>query len=181
MTAYTDQLQAMFEYGQETERRKLAAMADPLPHPSEDKPLTEEELREKQRKQPGSSPRTPFPYQIAGGPSFDIGPESRKNRKIRAIRTLREGSTGGEQEAAGDALKKLQGPQLPRLPLAQLLLRQHIAGGPQNQLMVGSIPESYRREGIGNPFDTKMKEYNRNLPSDEKIRILHEARKLREA
>ena len=46
-------------------------------------------------------------------------------------------------------------------------------------LPLASIPESYRREGIGNPFDTKMQEYNRNLPSDERIRILNEAIKLR--
>ena len=45
-------------------------------------------------------------------------------------------------------------------------------------LPLASIPESYRREGIGNPFDTKMQEYNRNLPSDERIRILNEAIKL---
>ena len=44
----------------------MISMADPLPHPSEDKPLTEEELKEKQKKQPGSSPRTPFPFKLAG-------------------------------------------------------------------------------------------------------------------
>jgi hypothetical protein len=47
------------------------------------------------------------------------------------------------------------------------------------QLPLASIPESYRREGIGNPFDIKMQEYNRNLPSDERIRILNEAIKMR--
>ncbi len=49
---------------------------------------------------------------IAGGPSFDIN-ESGKTRKIRSIRKLQEGSKGGEKDAAGDALKKLSGPQLP--------------------------------------------------------------------
>ena len=41
-------------------------MADPLPPIEDDEPLTEEQLKEKQKNQPGSSPRTPFPYQDAG-------------------------------------------------------------------------------------------------------------------
>ena len=47
------------------------------------------------------------------------------------------------------------------------------------QLPLASIPESYRRENIGNPFDVKMQEYNKDLPAEERIRILNEAAKLR--
>ena len=45
-------------------------------------------------------------------PSFEIN-ESGKTRKIRGIRKLTEGGSGGEKGAASDALKKLSGPQLP--------------------------------------------------------------------
>ena len=51
---------------------------------------------------------------IAGAPSFDIN-ESGKQRKIRGIRKLGEGSVGGERDAALEILKRLGGPQLPKV------------------------------------------------------------------
>ena len=51
---------------------------------------------------------------IAGAPSFDIN-ESSKQRKIRGIRKLGEGSVGGERDAALEILKRLGGPQLPKV------------------------------------------------------------------
>ena len=50
---------------------------------------------------------------IAGSPSFDIGGESSKSRKIRGIRKLTESGSGGEKDAALEILKKLSGPSLP--------------------------------------------------------------------
>ena len=51
---------------------------------------------------------------IAGSPSFDIN-ESSKQRKIRGIRKLGEGSVGGERDAALEMLKRLGGAQLPKV------------------------------------------------------------------
>ena len=51
---------------------------------------------------------------IAGAPSFDIN-ESSKQRKIRGIRKLGEGSVGGERDAALEILKRLGGAQLPKV------------------------------------------------------------------
>ena len=50
---------------------------------------------------------------VAGGPSFDIGGESSRSRKIRRIRKLTESGSGGEKDAAKEILKKLSGPSLP--------------------------------------------------------------------
>ena len=51
---------------------------------------------------------------IASSPSFDIN-ESSKQRKIRGIRKLGEGSVGGERDAALEMLKRLGGAQLPKV------------------------------------------------------------------
>ena len=52
---------------------------------------------------------------VAGGPSFDIGGESSRSRKIRGIRKLTESGSGGEKDAAVEILKKLSGPSLPKI------------------------------------------------------------------
>tara|TARA_R100000458_G_scaffold37912_1_gene35392 strand:+ start:105 stop:614 length:510 start_codon:yes stop_codon:yes gene_type:complete len=64
--ARLDQQIAAYYINLGVEKAKLG-MADPLPHPSEDEPLTEEQLKEKQRKQRPSSPYAPFPFQSAHG------------------------------------------------------------------------------------------------------------------
>ena len=46
------------------------------------------------------------------GISFDIN-ESSTTKKIRSIRRLKDYGTGGERDAAGKALERLTGPQLP--------------------------------------------------------------------
>ena len=65
---------------------------------------------------------TPMPYYagqdyggvelLAGGLNHQIN-EGAKNRKIRNIRNLKEGTSGPEKDAAQQMLKRLGGPQLP--------------------------------------------------------------------
>ena len=49
---------------------------------------------------------------VAGGFNHSIN-ESSKNRKVRGIRTLKEGTSGAEKEAAEQMLKRMGGPKLP--------------------------------------------------------------------
>ena len=53
-----------------------------------------------------------FDSNFRAGVSFPID-ESGKNRKIRSIRNLKEGTSGPERDAAEQMLKRMGGPQLP--------------------------------------------------------------------
>ena len=64
--ARLDQQIAAYYINLGVEKAKLG-MADPLPPPDKDEPLTEEQLKERQRKQRPSSPYAPFPFQTAHG------------------------------------------------------------------------------------------------------------------
>ena len=52
--------------------------------------------------------------EISGSPSFNIN-ESGRTRKIRSIRNLQEGASGGEKQAAEEMLRRLGGAQLPKV------------------------------------------------------------------